>query len=77
MNQIQIAIERVGNASMLAVALGVTPQAVCFWRDGARRVPAEKCPDIEAITKGLVTCELLRPDVNWGYIRNSAKVSHA
>lgn len=32
------------------------------------RVPAEYCPDIEAITG--VRCEELRPDVNWAVLRH-------
>lgn len=32
-----------------------------------QRVPAEYCPDIEAITG--VRCEELRPDVNWSVLR--------
>ena len=31
------------------------------------RVPAEACPDIEALTG--IACELLRPDVNWSVLR--------
>lgn len=31
------------------------------------RVPAEYCPDIEAVTG--VPCEELRPDVNWSVLR--------
>ena len=31
------------------------------------RVPAEYCPDIEALTG--VRCEELRPDVNWSVLR--------
>jgi DNA-binding transcriptional regulator YdaS (Cro superfamily) len=31
------------------------------------RVPADYCPDIEAITG--VRCEELRPDVNWSVLR--------
>lgn len=34
---------------------------------GQTRVPAEYCPDIEAITG--VKCEELRPDVNWSVLR--------
>lgn len=58
-----------GNASALARACGVTPGAVLFWRDGRRKVPADLCPRIEAVTGGAVTCEELRPDVLWGVLR--------
>ena len=35
------------------------------------RVPAERCPSIEAATGGLVRCEELRPDVQWQVLRNT------
>lgn len=69
MNAIHTAIGHAGSMTKLAAALRVTPQAVCFWRDGLRGIPADKCPDIEKITGGLVTCEMLRPDVNWAVLR--------
>lgn len=62
MNAIQLAIGHVGGVSNLARALGVTPQAVCFWRDGKRNIPAEKCSAIELATGGKTTRQELRPD---------------
>lgn len=70
MNPIKQAIERAGSASKVASALGVSPQAVIFWRDGMRRIPADKCPSIERHFG--VRCEALRPDVDWAFIRGSA-----
>lgn len=69
MKAIEQAISIAGNATRLAKALNVSTQAVCFWRDGARSIPAERCPDIERFTQGTVRCEELRPDVDWGYLR--------
>lgn len=46
----------------MAAILGVTPQAVCFWRDGKRRLPAELCARIEQATGGKVSRRDLRPD---------------
>jgi len=69
MDALKQAIDIVGGPSKLAGMLGVSAQAVCFWRDEKRRLPAEHCPDIERETGGLVTCEQLRPDVDWGYLR--------
>lgn len=46
----------------------ISSQAVFKWVGGS--VPAERCPDIEAATGGAVTCEALRPDVNWAVLRN-------
>ena len=74
MNPIKDAITLVGNVTEFARALGVTPQAVCFWRDGNRKIPADKCPLIERVTGGVVTCEALRPDVDWSYIRGTPGV---
>lgn len=51
--------------SELAARVGVTPAAVTQWISGHRRVPEARCPAIERATKGLVTCEQLRPDVSW------------
>lgn len=58
----------------LAKALGVTPGAVNQWTNGLTAVAAERCPEIEKATNGLVRCEDLRPDVDWGFLRNTASV---
>lgn len=75
MNAIKTAIDLVGSATNFAAYVGVTPQAVCFWRDGKRQVPADKCPLIERMTDGKVTCESLRADVDWDYIRGTSKAT--
>lgn len=67
MNAINKAIENAGSASELARKVGVTPQAICFWRDGLRKIPAEKCSAIELATNGVVTRRDLRPD-DWRLI---------
>ncbi len=73
MTPIQKAINTAGNAHRLAIEIGVPPQSVFFWRNGDRRIPAEYCPRIELATHGLVRCEDLRPDVNWGVLRGTAQ----
>ena len=75
-NFIQIACGAAGSATKLAAAIGVTPSAVTQWglQDGDkffRRVPAERCPQIEQATNGLVRCEDLRPDVAWSVLRGT------
>lgn len=75
MTSIEKAIFVVGSASKLSRELGVTVQAVCFWRDGKRKTPADLCPDIERVTNGAVRCEDLRPDVNWALLRHSGRAS--
>lgn len=72
MNSISTAAELVGGVSALARLLGVTPSAVHQWLRGLRPVPAERCPVIERLTLGAVTCEQLRPDVEWSVLRQSA-----
>lgn len=62
MNQIERAISIAGSATRLANQLGVSVQAVCFWRDGKRQIPAERCADIERATEGAVSRRDLRPD---------------
>jgi len=81
---IALACASVGGQADLARALGITPAAVNQWCKGAREVPAERCPAIEGLTrraafeKGdpslIVTCEALRPDVNWGVLRRERDV---
>jgi len=69
MSGIQIAINHAGGAPKLAKTLGVTAQAVYFWRDGLRKIPADICIEIEKCTGAVVRCEHLRPDVDWQYLR--------
>ena len=62
------AIALAGGPTNMAHALGLTSRSVVYqW--GKNRVPADICPDIEALTG--VSCEELRPDVNWSVVRNS------
>jgi len=56
---------------LLAKQMGAKTSNVCLWAKGKKKVPTNRCPDIERITEGKVTCEELRPDVNWGVLRNS------
>lgn len=70
---VEAAVKYFGNvAARLAEAIDVSPQSVSFWREGERRVPADKCPLIERVTGGAVTCEELRPDVAWDVLRMQA-----
>lgn len=68
---IEIAAEIVGSQTALAALLGVTKAAVGQWKD--RQVPAEHCPVIERLTGGRVRCESLRPDIEWGVLREPVK----
>lgn len=75
MNPTKKACDVLGSQRALADRLGVTPPTINQWISGARPVPAERCPAIERATGGAVTCEELRPDVDWAYLRGTEKVS--
>jgi DNA-binding transcriptional regulator YdaS (Cro superfamily) len=66
------AIDAVGGVNALAGLLQLRQNVVSNWLL-RERVPAERCPDIERVTLGAVTCEELRPDVDWAYLRGTAK----
>lgn len=68
-------MEQVGRGGLvwLAKEIGVRPPVAFRWVHNQSQVPAERCPEIERITKGAVTCEELRPDVNWGVLRGSGR----
>ena len=70
MTPLETAIQHAGNTSSLARALGVSPQAVHFWRSGERKINAEMCILIEQATDGLVRCEELLPDIPWSVLRS-------
>ncbi len=61
------AVELLGGPTKVAALLGVTTQAVCFWRDGERKFPIEHCATVEQATSGVVTRRDLRPD-DWAAI---------
>ncbi|MBT9428913.1 transcriptional regulator [Candidatus Symbiopectobacterium endolongispinus] len=60
-----------GRAASLGRTLGIPSVLISQWANGIRQVPAERCPEIEKSTAGIVTCEDLRPDVDWAYLRGT------
>lgn len=60
-----------GNATRLSRDLDVDQSLISLWANGVRPIPAERCLEIEKITEGAVTCEELRPDVDWAYLRGT------
>lgn len=54
-----------GAQAELARELELPPQVIGRWISGALAVPVHRCPEIERITRGKVTCETLRPDQVW------------
>ena len=67
------AVAEVGSQSAFAERLSnlaaepVSQARVWNWLNRDKKAPAEVCPLIERLTK--VTCERLRPDVDWAYLR--------
>ena len=55
----------------LAQELGVAPAYLYQMATGIRRISAERAIEVEKVTGGLVTCEELRPDVDWAYLRGT------
>ena len=62
-NAVDIAADFCKGMSKFADAVGESLQTVSNWR--TRGVPKEKCPSVERVTQGLVTCEALRVDLTW------------
>lgn len=72
---LEAACQKVNGTTELARLLSerrgrrVSKASVSRWKkDG---IPAEMCPDIEALTG--VRCEELRADVNWSVLRRKAR----
>ena len=62
------AIEAAGGITKLSRSLKLSGHMVIYqW--SKTRVPAEQCPNIEALTG--IKCEELRPDVNWAVVRGT------
>lgn len=72
MNQISEAIQGAGGPAKVARECSVSVQAVCFWRDGKRALPAEHCITLEKMNEGRIRCEQMLPDVDWAYLRSGA-----
>lgn len=71
MEALQAAISIFDTQVALAKAIGRSQQNVNNWlRRG--RVPADICPAIERVTEGRITCEMLRADIDWSYLRTRA-----
>jgi DNA-binding transcriptional regulator YdaS (Cro superfamily) len=67
MQAIERAINIAGGPAKVAAALGVSTQAVCFWRDGARSFPAQHCAPLESASGQAVRRWDLRPN-DWHLI---------
>lgn len=76
MSKVQRAVEILGGQAATARAVGVSPQAVAFWLAGERQPSAEAAIAIESATRGLVTVEDIRPDIDWKVVRGGAPCSN-
>lgn len=50
-----------GGQARLAEALGVGPMIISHWK--TRGVPTDRCVDIERVTNGVVSREVLKPEI--------------
>lgn len=57
------ACEALGTQAALADALGIKSPSISEWRTRGIGAPADRCEAIEAATG--ITCEQLRPDLDW------------
>lgn len=67
MNALNKAIKQANGVTALARMLGCSENLPTMWKRRGR-VPLEWCPAIERATG--VTCEALRPDWEWAYVRS-------
>ncbi len=54
-----------GAGARLALAVGLSQPFIWQCVSGARKLPPDRCPDIERATEAAVTCAELRPDIRW------------
>lgn len=76
MDALDRAIEIAGGVGKLADLVNSRQSVVSNWR-ARGNVSAEGCADIERATVGAVTCEELRPDLQWHRIADAAWPWHA
>lgn len=60
-------------AKALADWLGVKTPVVSRWRNKVSPIPAARCPAIEQWTHRKVTCEEMRSDIDWKYLRHNRR----
>lgn len=75
MSPIFEAIHGAGGPAKVARACDVSVQAVCFWRDGKRTLPAEHCITLEKLNGGRIRCEQMLPHIDWSYLRHANRAT--
>jgi DNA-binding transcriptional regulator YdaS (Cro superfamily) len=76
MDALERAIAIAGGVGLLADLIKSRQSVVSNWR-ARGNVSAEGCAEIERATAGAVTCEELRPDLQWQRMADAAWPWHA
>jgi DNA-binding transcriptional regulator YdaS (Cro superfamily) len=71
--KIKDAIKRAGGATYIASHFGISPVSVYEWISSGK-VPAERCPEIEKLTRRKVRCEELNSRIDWAYVRRTGRL---
>ena len=72
-DEIKRAIEIMGSTHKLSTELKVTASTAYKWRDGLSVPSPENCLRIEKITKGKVLAKDIRPELDWGKIKEDLR----
>lgn len=64
-----------GQQDQLAAAVGTSVGQLKQVAYGNRRASAQLAISIDRCTSGQVPCEVLRPDIDWQYLRGTAVTS--
>jgi len=67
-------LDKVARADFCA-ACGTTERYLRKAVSVSQRLGADLCINIDRESDGLVTCEHLRPDIDWAYLRGTDKVA--
>ena len=59
---IEKVINLIGGVTVCARLVGVAPPTIHEWKTGKRKVPVERCQQLEQLVDSQVTCEEMRPD---------------
>ena len=65
-------LEPRGRQAALCRDISAHASDVSTWAAGERKVPPNRCADIERATDGSVTVEELRPDIAWVRLKDKA-----
>lgn len=63
-----------GRIAMVARETGLPQSFISKIASGVKPIPADRCPTFERITAREVTCEEMRPDVEWHVLRGVSAI---